>query len=146
MTKYLLGYHGGGMPDTPTESDKVMKAWDSWMGTLAAALIDGGNPQDRRLAVPVPIPVLRGNPQLTGGERSARQDHELQEVAALDVQVLRPVDRKVLPPGWLRLGRREVRRDGDLFPLERRCVEACGRRPGQPLSSRRIDRGIDRRP
>ena len=44
MTKYLLGYHGGGMPDTPTESDKVMKAWNSWMGTLGPALIDGGNP------------------------------------------------------------------------------------------------------
>ena len=44
MTKYLLGYHGGGMPDTPEEGDKVMKAWTSWMGTLGTALTDGGNP------------------------------------------------------------------------------------------------------
>lgn len=44
MTKYLLGYHGGGMPETPEEGDKVMKAWNSWMGTLGPALVDGGNP------------------------------------------------------------------------------------------------------
>jgi hypothetical protein len=44
MTKYLLGYHGGGMPETPEESDKVMKAWNSWMGTLGKSLVDGGNP------------------------------------------------------------------------------------------------------
>ena len=44
MTKYLLGYHGGGMPDTPEEGDKVMKAWNSWMGTLGKSLVDGGNP------------------------------------------------------------------------------------------------------
>jgi hypothetical protein len=44
MTKYLLGYHGGGMPETPEEGDKVMKAWNSWMGTLGKSLVDGGNP------------------------------------------------------------------------------------------------------
>lgn len=44
MTKYLLGYHGGAMPDSPEEGDKVMKAWNSWMGTLGTALVDGGNP------------------------------------------------------------------------------------------------------
>ena len=44
MTKYLLGYHGGGMPETPEEGDKVMKAWNSWMGTLGKSLLDGGNP------------------------------------------------------------------------------------------------------
>lgn len=44
MTKYLLGYHGGGMPETPEESDRVMQAWNSWMGTLGSSLVDGGNP------------------------------------------------------------------------------------------------------
>jgi len=44
VAKYLLVFYGGGMPDTPTESDKVMKAWNSWMGTLGPALVDGGNP------------------------------------------------------------------------------------------------------
>lgn len=44
MTKYLLNYHGGGMPETPAEGEKVMKAWTDWMGGLGKALVDGGNP------------------------------------------------------------------------------------------------------
>ena len=44
MTKYLLNYHGGGMPETPAEGEKVMKAWNDWMGVLGKALVDGGNP------------------------------------------------------------------------------------------------------
>ena len=63
------------------------------------------------------------DPELPDGERRARQHHELHEVAALDVLVLRPVDRKVLPPRRLRLGRREVRSDRDLLALECRRVE-----------------------
>ena len=27
MTKFLLNYHGGAMPETPAEGEKVMKAW-----------------------------------------------------------------------------------------------------------------------
>jgi hypothetical protein len=44
MTKFLLGYHGGAMPDTPTEGEKVVAAWNSWMGGLGKSLVDGGNP------------------------------------------------------------------------------------------------------
>jgi hypothetical protein len=44
MAKYLLVYHGGGMPDTPEEQAKVMEAWGAWMGGLGEALVDGGNP------------------------------------------------------------------------------------------------------
>ncbi|MBI4920983.1 MAG: hypothetical protein HY834_04490 [Devosia nanyangense] len=44
MSKYLLSYHGGGMPATPEEGEKVMAAWNSWMGGLGKALVDGGNP------------------------------------------------------------------------------------------------------
>jgi len=44
MTKYVLAYHGGGMPATPEEGAKVMAAWGAWMGGLGAALVDGGNP------------------------------------------------------------------------------------------------------
>ena len=39
-----LGYHGGSMPETPQEGEKVMAAWNSWMGSLGKALVDGGNP------------------------------------------------------------------------------------------------------
>ena len=44
MTKFLLNYHGGSMPETPAEGEKVMKAWGDWMGGLGKALVDGGNP------------------------------------------------------------------------------------------------------
>lgn len=44
MTKYLLGYHGGGMPATPEEGEKSMAAWNSWIGGLGAKMVDAGNP------------------------------------------------------------------------------------------------------
>lgn len=44
MPKYLLGYHGGGMPATPEEGAKVTAAWMSWMGSLGGAIVDAGNP------------------------------------------------------------------------------------------------------
>ena len=42
MPKYLLAYHGGGMPATPEEGERVMKAWNDWYGTLGPAIADGG--------------------------------------------------------------------------------------------------------
>ena len=44
MPNYLLAYHGGGMPETPEEQAHEMEAWMSWMGGLATAMVDGGNP------------------------------------------------------------------------------------------------------
>jgi hypothetical protein len=44
MAKYLLTYHGGGMPETEEEGAKVMAAWGAWMGSLGPALVDQGNP------------------------------------------------------------------------------------------------------
>lgn len=44
MAKYLFVYHGGGIPDTEAEQKKAMDAWGAWMGSMGAAVIDGGNP------------------------------------------------------------------------------------------------------
>ncbi len=44
MPRYLLGYHGGGMPATPEEGEKVTAAWTSWIGGLGAKMVDAGNP------------------------------------------------------------------------------------------------------
>ena len=44
MPKYVLAYHGGGMPETPADQEAVMNAWTNWFGTLGAAVVDGGNP------------------------------------------------------------------------------------------------------
>jgi hypothetical protein len=44
MAKYLFVYHGGKHPETEAEVKKVLDAWGSWMGSMGAAVIDGGNP------------------------------------------------------------------------------------------------------
>src|ERR1700681_3181306 len=44
MANYLLLYHGGGMPDTDEEKQKVMAAWGKWMKQCGDNLVDAGNP------------------------------------------------------------------------------------------------------
>jgi hypothetical protein len=44
MAKYLLGYHGGHMPETPGEQAQVMAAWEAWFGKLGGAVVDPGDP------------------------------------------------------------------------------------------------------
>jgi hypothetical protein len=44
MSKYLLAYHGGSMPDSEADQAAVMAAWGNWFTTLGAAVADGGAP------------------------------------------------------------------------------------------------------
>jgi len=44
MAKYLFVYHGGSKPEDPADVAKIMDAWGQWMGSMGAAVIDGGNP------------------------------------------------------------------------------------------------------
>jgi hypothetical protein len=44
MAKFLLVYHGGGMPESQEEQAKVMAAWDAWFQSTGGALKDPGNP------------------------------------------------------------------------------------------------------
>ena len=44
MTKFMLAFHGGGMPDTPEEGEKAMAAWGVWYQGMGAAVVDGGAP------------------------------------------------------------------------------------------------------
>ncbi len=44
MAKYLLLYHGGGMPETEEETAQVMAAWGAWYESLGDAVVDPGNP------------------------------------------------------------------------------------------------------
>lgn len=44
MTKFVLAYTGGSVPDSPEEQESVMNAWMSWFGQLGAAVVDGGAP------------------------------------------------------------------------------------------------------
>ena len=51
MAKYLLSYHGGGMPESEEEGARLMAAWGDWMGGLGEALVDGGNPTGQSATV-----------------------------------------------------------------------------------------------
>ena len=44
MANFLLVYHGGGMPATEAEQQKVMADWGAWFGKLGPAVVDPGNP------------------------------------------------------------------------------------------------------
>lgn len=44
MAKYLFVYHGGSHAETEDEMAAVMDAWGQWMGSMGAAVVDGGNP------------------------------------------------------------------------------------------------------
>jgi hypothetical protein len=44
MTKFVLVYTGGGMPESEEEQASVMAAWGAWYEELGAAIVDGGNP------------------------------------------------------------------------------------------------------
>ncbi len=44
MPNFVFAYHGGGMPETPEEGEKVMAAWNAWYGAMGDAVVDGGAP------------------------------------------------------------------------------------------------------
>ena len=44
MAKYLLVYHGGGVPETEEARQAEMAAWGQWFGSLGQAIADPGNP------------------------------------------------------------------------------------------------------
>jgi|SRR4051794_12944677 hypothetical protein len=51
MAKYLYAYHGGGVPQSKEEGERIMKAWMGWFGQLGAAVVDGGNPVGKSTTV-----------------------------------------------------------------------------------------------
>lgn len=51
MANYLLTYYGGGMPETPEETEQVMAAWTSWFEQLGDKVVDGGNPTSQSRAI-----------------------------------------------------------------------------------------------
>ncbi len=43
MSDYVLLYSGGKMPE-PSETERVVAAWNSWLQSLGDRLVDQGNP------------------------------------------------------------------------------------------------------
>jgi hypothetical protein len=44
MTKFVLVYTGGGMPESEEEQAAVLAEWGAWYGGLGDAIMDPGNP------------------------------------------------------------------------------------------------------
>ena len=44
MPKFVFAYHGGSMPETPEEGQKVMAQWGAWFEEMGAAVADPGAP------------------------------------------------------------------------------------------------------
>jgi hypothetical protein len=44
MTKFVLAYTGGSVPETEEQQKAVMDAWMNWFGELGQAIVDGGAP------------------------------------------------------------------------------------------------------
>ncbi len=44
MANYLLLYHGGGIPQTNEEKQRVSGSWEAWTHEVGSAMVDTGNP------------------------------------------------------------------------------------------------------
>lgn len=44
MGKYVLAYTGGSQPESEEQGQKVMAAWEAWLGGLGDAVVDQGAP------------------------------------------------------------------------------------------------------
>ncbi len=51
MSKFVLVYRGGGMPETEEAQQASMEAWGTWLGSLGAAATDWGAPFGASAAV-----------------------------------------------------------------------------------------------
>lgn len=68
MPKYLFIYHGGEQPASPEEGEKVMAAWNDWIGQVGKAMVDAGNPtgENRTVAPNGKVSNGGGNNVATG--------------------------------------------------------------------------------
>jgi hypothetical protein len=67
MANYVLGYRGGGVPQTDAEREAQMAAWGNWFGGLGQAVVDAGNPFGPSKSVATSGTISDGAPSaLTG--------------------------------------------------------------------------------
>ena len=68
MAKYVLAYHGGGgMPETPEETERLMAEWGAWFGSMGDAVVDGGNPFGRAKTISPDGSIADGAGASAGG-------------------------------------------------------------------------------
>jgi hypothetical protein len=56
MTKFVLLYEGGSMPQTPEEGEQVRDDWMAWFGKAGSAIVDPGNAFAESAAVGASLP------------------------------------------------------------------------------------------
>jgi hypothetical protein len=44
MSKYVLLYNGGSMPESEADQKQALKAWEGWFSSLGKAVVDQGDP------------------------------------------------------------------------------------------------------
>jgi hypothetical protein len=81
MAKYLLVYHGGGMPETEAERGKVMAAWGEWFQKLGKGIADPGNPVSQTRT------VNTGGSVSDGGGANPASGYSILEADSLDQAV-----------------------------------------------------------
>ncbi|MGO8687324.1 MAG: YciI family protein [Candidatus Dormibacteria bacterium] len=81
MAKFLLAYHGGGMPEAQEEQAKVMAAWGAWFQSVGGALKDPGNPVSQARTVAPDGAVSHG------GGANPVSGYSLLEAESLDAAV-----------------------------------------------------------
>ena len=81
MSKFVFGYHGGGMADTPEEQEASMAAWGRWFGELGDALVDGGAPFGEKKT------VGSGGSVTNGGGANPLTGYSIVEADDLDAAV-----------------------------------------------------------
>lgn len=81
MAKFIYIYHGGKMPETEDEKTRVMDAWGSWLGSMGAALVDGGHP------LGISTTVLAGGRVEDNGGANPASGYSLIEADDIDAAV-----------------------------------------------------------
>ncbi len=89
MSKYLLAFHGGGMPETAEDQARVMAAWGDWFGRLGEAVADPGNPTTAsRTISPDGRVSVDGSPSISGYTVISADSFDAAVAAAKDCPVL----------------------------------------------------------
>jgi hypothetical protein len=57
MSKFVLLYEGGSMPQTPEDGEKVRDEWMAWFGNVGSAIVDPGNAFAESAAVGASLPA-----------------------------------------------------------------------------------------
>ena len=97
MPRFMFVYHGGGMPETPEEGERVMAEWNAWYESMGPAVIHGRLAKVR-IAHPEPARLLRGDGPTPPGPFHIAGQH-IQRLANGQIGVARADERVASAPG-----------------------------------------------